>query len=648
VTAPVWFPSDAYKEQTRLYQWMKMLGYSSYDDFYQRSIDDIAWFWREVERELDIPWMKPYDHVLAMEKGPAWPEWFIGGKLNVTEAAVEKWANDPKTANKTAIVWEGEEGKTSLLSFAALDEAVKRAAHGLKQHGVKKGDVFALYMPMIPETVIAMLAVAKLGAIFTPIFSGYGAEAIATRLRASGAKWLITVDGCYRRGKLIDMRQEAEKALADAPNVQSIVVVERVGTLTSYGANDIRWTELMTYAPLQETAAMNSADPLMLIYTSGTTGRPKGAVHTHSGFPIKAAFDAGIGMDLRKEDTLFWLTDMGWMMGPFLVFAGLINGATIVLYDGAPDYPNHDRLWQLVEQKQVSHLGISPTLIRAMMKYGTERMAEHDLSCLKVIGSTGEPWNPEPWHWLFEHVGNKQVPIFNYSGGTEISGGILGNVLVRPIGPITFNSAIPGMAAAVYNESGEKVTAEVGELVLTKPWVGMTNGFWQEPERFLETYWSRWSNTWVHGDWVTLDADGFWTITGRSDDILNVAGKRLGPAEVESVLVGHQAVIEAGTIGVPDDVKGEVPICFVVIAPSFSESDTLRHELIQLVGTKLGKALKPKAVYFVSDLPKTRNAKVMRRAIRAAFLQKEAGDLSSLENAHVLKEIERLGTKQSS
>lgn len=641
----VWHPTEELIQSTRMYQWMKQLGFTDYEEFLKASITDIEWFWTEAEKALNISWYERYKQTLNLEKGIKWPQWFVDGKLNTAYNTVEKWAEDETMANETAIIWEGEDGDTTILTFKELTTAVGRAAGGLKKAGINKGDIISIYMPMIPETVIIMMAAAKIGAIYSPVFSGYGADAVAVRLNAAKAKMMITCDGFLRRGKQVAMKEEADKAVNMAPSVEKVIVVKRLGREIPWNEKDVDWNEFLADEPLKETEAMNSDDPLMLIYTSGTTGRPKGAVHTHSGFPLKSAFDAGFGMDVKKGDTLFWFTDMGWMMGPFLVYGGLINGASILLYEGTPDFPNPDRLWDIVSRHEVTHLGISPTLVRSMMQHGEQWADKHDLSKLRVIGSTGEPWNPEPWMWLFEKVGKSKIPIFNYSGGTEISGGILGNVLLKPIGPITFNSPIPGMDVDVFNEDGKPVIGEVGELVIKQPWVGMTNGFWQEPDRYEETYWDRWENIWVHGDWVIKDENGFWTITGRSDDILNVAGKRLGPAELESILVDHDAVIEAGTIGIPDEVKGEVAVCFAVLKQGVEPSNSLKNELMQLVGEKMGKALRPKEIHFVSDLPKTRNAKVMRRAIKAAYLNQDAGDLSSLENPQAVDAIRKLAKK---
>ena len=640
----VWKPTDEYIQSTRLFQWMRRLGFSSYEQFLLASTKDIAWFWGEAEKELGITWYHPYQEVLNLKNGVKWPEWYGGGKLNIVHTAIEKWANHPEASAQSALIWESEDGIVQTYSFKQLHECVCRVAGGLKKFGVNKGDILSIYMPMVPETVMVMFAAAKIGAITVPVFSGYAADAVATRLNAAKAKMIITADGFLRKGQPVGMKLEADRAADLAPFVEKLIVFRRLGVDIPWNTNrDIDWNQLISEDPLMETELMESSDPLMLLYTSGTTGRPKGAVHTHAGFPIKAAFDAGMGMDVKKGDRLFWYTDMGWMMGPFLLYGGLINGATILMYEGTPDFPYPDRIWEIVAKHEVTHLGISPTLIRSLMRHGEIWPQKHSASSLRVIGSTGEPWNPEPWMWLFEQVGHKKVPIMNYSGGTEISGGILGNILIRPIAPITFNSPLPGMDVDVWNEMWQSVINQVGELVIKQPWVGMTSGFWQESLRYEETYWNRWPGIWVHGDWVVKDSEGFWTITGRSDDTLNLAGKRLGPAEMESILVEDPRVVEAGVIGIPDELKGEVAVCFVVITNKTAMTKELPQELMSLVAKKLGKALMPKMIYFIDDLPKTRNAKVMRRAIKSAYLDKDGGDLSSLENPEILEEITKLG-----
>ncbi len=403
---------------------------------------------------------------------------------------------------------------------------------------------------------------------------------------------------------------------------------------------DVWWDDFVAGQPADAPTERTEAEDLvMIIYTSGTTGRPKGAVHTHCGFPIKGAQDMAHGFDIQEFDTMFWMTDMGWMMGPWEVFGVLILGATMFLYDGAPNFPDVDRIWAMVERHGVTCLGLAPTFARSIMPYGDEPVKRHDLSSLRLLGSTGEAWNPGPWRWLFETVGRSRVPIINYSGGTEISGGIvLGNVLT-PLKPCAFSGPPPGMAADVVDEEGNPVRGAVGELVVRQPWIGMTRGFWKDPERYLESYWSRLPGVWVHGDFAAIDEDGLWYILGRSDDTIKVAGKRVGPAEVENILVAHPAVVEAAAIGVPHELKGQAVVAFAVLQSGFEPSDALRGELEAQVAKELGKPLAPQAVLFVADIPKTRNAKVMRRVIRAAYLGEPPGDLSALVNPEAVEQI---------
>lgn len=641
-----WTPSKEQIEGTRMYRLMKKNGLSDYDEFYRKSVEDISWYWDQVVEDLSLEWFQDYDKTVDLTDGAPWARWFVNGKINVAYNCVDRHVNDPEARNRLAIIWEGDDGDTQKYTYQDLYVAVNRFADGLLRLGVEPGDRVAIYLPMIAENVIAMLAVARIGAIFTPCFSGYGSAAVASRLVDSTCKVLITADGFLRRGKTVPMKEEADKAADQAPSIEKVVVVRRLNRDIPWNnERDIEWTSLMNESEPVPCATTDADDPFMLIYTSGTTGRPKGTVHVHAGFPIKAASDAAYGMDVGSGDVLFWVTDMGWMMGPWMVFGSLLSGATMLMYEGTPDYPEPDRLWKICATYEVTHLGISPTMIRALMKFGDEWVQRHDLSKLRAFGSTGEPWNPEPWLWLFEHVGQGKVPIFNYSGGTEISGGILGSNLLKPIAPCSFNGPLPGMDVEVFDEEGNPVRQEVGELVIRQPWVGMTRGFWQDPERYEKTYWNRWPGVWVHGDWVEVDEQGYWYITGRSDDTLNIAGKRLGPAEMESILVDHPAVLESATIGVPDSTKGEEAICFVVLKPGIEASTSLCDELRTLVGERMGKALRPNRVHIITELPKTRNGKILRRVIRSTYLGEEAGDLSSLENPAAVEAIRALSTK---
>lgn len=630
----VWTPGTRELERSRLLRFVREHGLPDYDALLTRAVADPSWYWDAVVKHLGLEWSQPYDQVLDLERGLAWPRWFVNGRYNYVHDALDKRATGPDQ-ERTAIIWEGDGGDIRQLSYAELAAETNRLAAALRALGINKGDRVGIFLPMVPETAIATLACGKIGAIFIPIFSGYGADAAATRLRDCDARLLITADGFYRRGRSIPMKVTADEAAESAACVEHLLVYRHTGQDVPWTpGRDVWWHEAVAGMPDQfETEQTAGDDPYMIIYTSGTTGRPKGAVHTHAGFPIKAAHDLAFCFDLQRDDLLFWLTDLGWMMGPWAIEGGLLLGATLLLFEGTPDYPEPDRMWRIVERHRATVLGISPTAIRALMSRGDDWVRNCDLSSLRAFGSTGEPWNPGPWQWLFDVPGKGRCPILNYSGGTEISGGIVGCVTILPQKPCAFSSAVPGMAADVVDPTGQPVRGEVGELVVRQPWVGMTNGFWRDAERYEETYWSHLPDTWVHGDWALIDEDGFWYILGRSDDTIKVAGKRLGPAEVESAAVAHPAVQEAAAVGVPDELKGEKVAVFVILRPGFEPSDALRDEVRDTVAARLGRPLRPDIVRFVDDLPRTRNAKIMRRVIRAKFLgNADLGDLSALEN----------------
>ena len=645
----VWHPTPELIAQSNLQRFIKKHALGSYDELMRRSTTDIAWFWNAVLRDLDIQFYQPYSRVVDLTEGKPWARWCVGGEMNIVHNMLDKY-DRTEIDNRPAIKSETEDGTTRTLTYKELREQTDKMAAALRSLGLGKGDAIGVFMPMVPEIVIAMLAIIKIGGIFLPLFSGFGAAAIISRLNDAEAKALFTADGTYRRGKFCAMKSIAHEAAAQIPTLGHLIVLEQSGewmheaagsAVLSGGSLDSLRTANTT-ANAEQTARTSAEEPMMIIYTSGTTGRPKGAVHTHCGFPIKSAQDMWHGLDLHPDETLFWMTDMGWMMGPWEVFGTLLLGATMMLYDGAPDFPEPDRVWSLVDRHQVTALGVSPTLIRALRRYGDEIVHRHDLSSLRKFASTGEPWNPDPWMWLFQNVGRGNLPIINYSGGTEISGGIvMGNVLT-PMKPCAFSGPLPGMAADVVDENGKSVRGQVGELVIREPWIGMTRGFWKDNERYIETYWSRFPDVWVHGDWAAIDNDGLWYILGRSDDTIKIGGKRVGPAEVESILVAHPQVSEAAAIGVPDSIKGEALICFCVLKKGANGDLTLAGELKKNVGRDLGKALAPREVVFVADIPKTRNAKVMRRIVRAAYLGEKLGDTSALENPASLDEIKRV------
>lgn len=645
-----WTPSAEVIERAQLARFMRQTGAQNFDELYRQSIDDVEKFTSEVLRFLDIKFDPPYKKLLDTSDGIEWSKWCAGGGLNITEMCVDRWAMNDETKDQPAVIWEGEGKQTRELTYLQLQADVRLCADGLRLNGLKKGDAVGIHLPMVIETVIALLAINRIGAIAVPVFSGYGVDAIASRLNAVGAKAIFTCDGFARRGKIFNAFEIAAEAVADSPTIEKIFVVGSCdgGNCPEIDKKKVKLPQIIDWLDLigsgfdSENIQIEptlAEDPLIILYTSGTTGKPKGIAHTHCGFPVKAAQDMAFGTDVGRGTRISWVTDIGWMMGPWLIYGALINGATIIIYDGAPDYPAPDRMWEFCAKHRVEILGISPTLVRVLATKGDDLPKKHDLSHLRAFASTGEPWNPAPWWWLFEKVGNSKLPIINYSGGTEISGGILmGNPLL-PIKPCSFPAPCPGIDAALLDENGAQVArGEVGELAIRKPWIGMARGFWQEPERYLETYWNRFKGIWVHGDWALEDADGHWYILGRSDDTLKVAGKRVGPAEVESLLVAHPAVEEAAVIGVPDDIKGTAMVAFCVLRSGEKEED-LAAELKQTVVKDMGKPLAPSKIHFVSALPKTRNAKVMRRVLRSAYLGEDAGDLSALENPQSVEEI---------
>lgn len=617
-------------------------GLDDFDALVSRSIADPEWFWDAVVRFLGIRFTVPYDKVLDSSDGVEWTKWFVGGRLNLAVTCLDRHADDPDRRDQPAIVWEGEEGVTRTLTYAELRTLADRLAAGLSARGVGEGDAVGLFLPMVPETVAALLAVAKLGALFLPIFSGYGSEAVALRLADAGAVAVVTADGFTRRGEPVLMKETADAAAAAVPSVHTVVVVPRLGRddLPLEAGRDVMLPDLVAGMPDRiDAAVVDSEHPLFIAYTSGTTGRPKGSVHVHGGFLVKIAEEVAFQTDLRPGETLFWLTDLGWIMGPWEIVGTLANGGAVFLYDGAPDHPEPDRLWALVERHRIEVLGVSPTLVRALMANGHEPVAAHDLSSLRVLASTGEPWNEAPWRWYFETVGASRCPVINISGGTEVGACFLSPHVAQPIRACSLGGPSLGMAVDVFDDHGHPVRGEVGELVCTKPWPGMTRGIWHDPERYLETYWSRWPGVWWHGDWASVDEDGQWFLHGRSDDTIKVAGKRLGPAEVETVLVEHPAVVEAAAVGLPDDVKGEVLWCYVVVADGVAADDALRAELRALVAERLGKSFAPSGIRFTQAIPKTRSAKVMRRAIRAVATGSETGDLSGLEDPSALDAV---------
>jgi acetyl-CoA synthetase len=634
--AVVWRPDESLLRQSNVARFMSAERIADFPTLLRRSIDEPEWFWDAVVRFLGLPFATPYERVLDTSGGNAWATWFVGGRGSAASMCLDNLPDD-----QAAVIWEGEDGATRTVRADELRRMTDRIAAGLAARGVGAGDAVGLFVPMVPETVAALFAIAKLGAFFLPIFSGYGADAVAVRLQDAGAVALVTADGFRRRGKLVAMKETADAAVARATTVHTVLVVgsaHRTDT-PMRAARDIHLDDLpdATF----DARVVDSEHPLFVAYTSGTTGRPKGAVHVHAGFTVKVAEEVAFQTDLRRGERLFWLTDIGWIMGPWEIIGTLAVGGTLLMYDGAPDYPGPDRLWDLVERHRVNVLGVSPTLIRALMAHGDEPVRAHDLSSLRVLASTGEPWNEGPWRWYFDVVGGGRCPVINISGGTEVGACFLSPHVVEPLSPCSLGGPALGMAVDVFDDSGHSVRGAVGELVCTKPWPGMTRGLYGDPDRYLETYWTRYPGVWWHGDFASVGDDGQWFLHGRSDDTIKVAGKRLGPAEVETVVVAHPSVLEAAAVGVPDELKGEALWIFAVPGPGVVADAALRAEVVAGVVAALGPSFKPAEVCFTSALPKTRSAKVLRRAIRAVVTGTDAGDLSGLEDPAAIDAIRK-------
>lgn len=626
----VWHPAPDHLARSRLARAMAKWGYASLADLHRDSIDKPDWFWRAALDDLGITFSKPWTAVADRSGGHEFPRWFPGGKINLAAHCVDRHAGDPASRDRMAVTYEGDTIASRSITFGELGREVNRIARGLLALGVGKSDRVSLFMPVIPEAAVALLACAKIGAVAVPAFSGYGPDPLASRLNASEASVLVTVDGTTRRGKRVPMKDVADAAVAQSPSVKHVLVIRHDGSdVALHPGRDLRWDEVGTGSDaVVETVPCDPNDPFMIIYTSGTTGAPKGIVHSHLGYLLKPAIDFGYAFDIQSDDRVGWIADMGWMLGPLMIVGILQFGAGIVFVEGLPDFPDASRMWQIVERNKVTFLGLAPTAARGLKAATGGAAPAQDLSSLRAFASTGEAWDEPTWRWLFETVGGSRLPILNYTGGTETGGGILSCYTITPQTPATFSGPLLGMDVNVLDQDGQP-TDGIGELVMRNTWPGMTHSFWKDPQRYLGTYWDRWPGIWVHGDLASIDSDGYWHIHGRSDDTIKVAGRRIGPAEIESSLVTVSTVAEAAVIGVPDEAKGQRIVAFVTLKGGAITID--EAAAAGAVTRLVGKAMVPSQIIVVPGLPKTKNGKIMRRAIRARYLGEPTGDMSALD-----------------
>lgn len=636
----VWTPEGDYLEQSNVRRFMRKHGIESYEDLLARSTADIDWFWAAALDDLEIQWQRPYDAIRDSSRGFEWTTWFPGGRTNIVLNCLDRHVASGR-GDRPAMVDESEDGTVRTWTFAELSADVSRLADAMRADGIRPGDTVGIYMPMCGEVVVAFFACLKIGAVAIPVFSGFAAAALAVRLQDAEAKLLITADGGTRRAKPVPIKAEADRAVADAPTVRRVVVLRKIGgDCAMHADRDVWWHDYIdgrrADAP---TEALDAEHIAMILFTSGTTGRPKGCRHTHAGALAQIAKELAYAFDVKPDSHFCWVTDIGWMMGPWMMIGVAHAGGSFLVTDAPPNYPHPDRLWQLVERHELTHLGISPTAIRLLRTYGDDVVDRHAMPSLRYLGSTGEPWDADSWMWFFEHVGKRRCPILNISGGTEIVGCHLSPLPITALKPCTLRGPGLGMDVDVVDENGDTVPEGIGHLVCRQPAPSMTRGFLNDPDRYLDTYFSKFPGIWFHGDWAERDADGFWFLRGRSDDTIKVAGKRTGPAEVEAALIEHEAVAEAAAIGVPHDIKGETVVCFVVLAPGHAPDETLRAALSDQVVKHLGKTLRPEAVRFATALPKTRSAKIVRGVIRALHLGEPVGDVASVEDPSTLDAI---------
>ena len=635
----VYHPSENSIKASNIHRFMVRNSISDYDDLIKRSNGDIEWFWDAVMKDLGISWYVPYERVMDKSRGLPWTRWFLGGKINIAHNCVDR--HQKVLGDSIACIWQDEEGSQRRITYAELYSSSNQLANALTRLGIGRGDVVAIYLPMIPEAVTALMGILKIGAIFIPIFSGYASAALASRLDNTDVKAIITTDGYRRKGTLTDTKKEIDEVFHKVTSLRHTIVIKRLGnTVQWHPDHDLWWADLIQGQSTDFlNEQMDSEDPAMMLHTSGTTGKPKATLHTHAGALVQCTKEVAYYFDVKSRTSVFWVTDIGWMMGPWEIIGTLALGGTVCLMEGAIDYPTSDRLWRFIEEHAINVFGISPTGIRALMTYGSSPVKSRNLSSLKILGSTGEPWDEKSWMWYFENIGRSSCPIINISGGTELFGCLVSPLPIMALKPCTVGGPGLGMAVDILDEQGNSVREKVGYLVCRKPFPSMTRGFWKDPDRYISTYWSKWDDIWFQGDWATIDADGQWFLQGRTDDVIKIAGRRLGPAEIESILISDPRVSEAVAVGLPDVTKGEKLTCLVVLADAVQPDNALKSDLKARVANMIGKTFTPDEIRFVKSLPKNRAGKITRGMIKMKLSGTPIPDVSSLDNPDVLDEI---------
>lgn len=643
----VWEPGRAEHQRSRILAFARQVGCADLPSLRAWAHDQPGQFWGEVASWLHLEWQRTPTAVHSALDAPHETRWFVDGALNIADNAVDRWIRAGRGGD-VALLWELDDTSRGSWTFAELSAEIDRVGHGLLAAGIGFGDRVGIQLPMVREAVVAQLACAKIGAVSIPVFSGFGAAAVVDRLKIGAAKAHIVSNGFQRRGKDVRVGGDLVEALEGVATLTTTIVVPLIPESDRPALpNEISWEKLGldSQNAVLKPVECPADHPLFIAFTSGTTGAPKGIVLGHAGFAVKAGSDAAFSFDIGPGDVATWITDPGWVMSPIVVLGGLVAGSSVALYAGTPDWPDSDRIWAMVRSLGVTMMGISPTLVRTLM--GADDHGPIDTGGLRVLASSGEAWTPDAYEWLYDRAGERRIPIINYSGGTEVSGAILSNTTAEPIHPCGFAAPLPGMGADVVDVDGKTLSRGIGELALRRPSPGMPLTIWGDHDRYFQTYWSRWPAIWYHGDWVEVDAVGIWYIRGRSDDTLKIAGKRVGPAEVEAVANADPRVIESAAIGVVDDIKGEALVVFARVSELPMGSDPAAdNELCQRIsseiGRQLGKPLMPKQVHLVEALPKTRSGKILRRLIKAVYSGDSSGDTSSLDDPSALDEIRAL------